>query len=171
MKVRYLFYWTVIAFISAVGYMYQTQLSTFGQMFVASMLPGKSIERPGGVVEVMAGSGGHFFVDAELNGTPVHFLVDTGASTISISRSIAINAGIDISKLVFSQVFQTANGKARGASAKIDSLKIGNYVMKNVYVSVSEVELDTPLLGMAFLDKLDSYTFAGNSLYLHFKQE
>jgi len=163
------FYWLILGLMMSAVYIYKQEAADFGRLFVANLMPGLTVEGKGGVVKVAGGYGGHFYINTELNGVPVKFLVDTGASNVCITREIAVNAGIDISKLVFNQVFQTANGAARGAYAKVKVLKVGSFEMYDVPVSVSETGLGTPLLGMTFLNKLKSYTFEGNSLYLHFR--
>lgn len=160
--------WLIISLMVAIGYMYKGDLTDFGNLFMANLFPGRPVQEEGGVIEVAGGQGGHFFIETQLDGVPVRFLVDTGASAICITREIAVSAGIDVSKLVFNQVFQTANGASRGASAKIKTLKIGDFEVHDLYVSVSENGLGTPLLGMAFLSRLKSYTFKRGSLYLHF---
>src|SRR5579863_1093531 len=58
-------------------------------------------------------SDGHYYVDAEVNGAPIHFMVDTGASYVTLSPDDARTAGLDLSDTDFNQRASTANGIAR----------------------------------------------------------
>lgn len=161
-------YWILLTLVFSFFYIYKGHISEFKDLFLASLNPGKTIETTPGVIQVSIGQGGHFYLDTRINNVPVKFMVDTGASTICITKEIAHAVGIDVNKLVFNQIFKTANGVARGASAKLHSLKVGNYEIKDIHVSVSEGGLSMPLLGMSFLSTLKSYTFQGNTLYMRY---
>lgn len=161
-------YWILLTIVCSFFYIYETQITEFKDLFLASLRPGKTIETTPGVIKVLIGQGGHFYIDTKINNVPVKFMVDTGASTICITKEIAHSVGIDVKKLVFNQIFRTANGVARGASANLSSLKIGDYEIKDIQVSVSEGGLSMSLLGMSFLSKLKSYTFQGNTLYMEY---
>lgn len=166
-KLRHSLYWSVIVLSILTGYIYQHNLLAFGRLFFINLVPGQFIETTDGVVEVAAGQGGLFYINTKLNNAEVRFLIDTGASSISIDKHLAASIGVDVKNLAFNQVYQTANGPAKMASAKIDTLQVGAFQLKDVYVSISEVS-HQPLLGMSFLSRLQSYTFKGNSLYLKF---
>lgn len=167
-KANYIGYWLIIAIMVSMGYIYQGEIKNFGNLFLANLIPGYIIEKGSKEIEVAAGENGHFFINAEVNGQKVKFLVDTGASSISIGPGLAKKIGIDMKKLEYNQVYQTANGRASGAFAKVRSLQIGGHVWYDLYVTVSKVPLGTPLLGMEFLKKLKSYSVKNNRLHLYF---
>jgi aspartyl protease family protein len=103
---------------------------------------------------------------AEANGIPLRFLIDTGASDVVLSPAAARAIGIDMEALRFTRVFNTANGTVRGAPYNLASLKVGPIELANVPVSVNQAEMDVSLLGMTFLNRLESFEFRGRQLYL-----
>lgn len=109
---------------------------------------------------------GHFWVRAEINDEPVLFLIDTGASGIVLTAATAERVGIDADKLVFDQMARTANGTVRGAGARVAKLEVGPIVRTDMPVSITQGELDTNLLGMAFLRTLGGWRVEGESLIM-----
>ncbi len=98
---------------------------------------------------------GHFFANGQINGKSLRFLVDTGATMVSISASFARNAGIDYRKGQLALV-NTANGQATVYRVKLDSVKVGDITLLNVDGLVHEgAGLDVALLGMSFLNRME----------------
>ncbi len=98
---------------------------------------------------------GHFFANGQINGKSLRFLVDTGATMVSISASFARNAGIDYRKGQLALV-NTANGQATVYRLKLDSVKVGDITLLNVDGLVHEgAGLDVALLGMSFLNRME----------------
>jgi aspartyl protease family protein len=113
-----------------------------------------------------AGPGGHYFVDAEINGETIRFLVDTGASVVALSRGDAERIGFDVNQLDFTGRARTANGIARIARVTIDEIEIDDNAVRNVPASVIDAPMDMSLLGMSFLSRLAGYQVQGNRLIL-----
>ena len=111
-------------------------------------------------------SDGHFWVRAEINDEPVLFLIDTGASEIVLTAATAERIGIDPDSLVFDQMARTANGTVRGAGTRVARLELGPIVRTDMPVSVTQGELDTNLLGMAFLRTLAGWRVEGDRLVM-----
>ncbi|MEP1442672.1 MAG: TIGR02281 family clan AA aspartic protease, partial [Hyphomicrobiales bacterium] len=65
---------------------------------------------PERAVEVDAGRGGHFFIEARVNGSTIPFIVDTGASAVALSHEAGRNAGLDLSPEDYTVTVNTANG-------------------------------------------------------------
>ncbi len=108
-----------------------------------------------GTVEIRAGRHGHFLTTAQLNGRPIEVLVDTGASFVALTYQDAQKLGISVSPADFTQRVNTANGTARIAPIVLDSIGLGNIVLRNVSAAVSEPgRLGTTLLGMTFIGRL-----------------
>ena len=108
-----------------------------------------------GNVEIPAGSNGHFLTTAHLNGRPVEVMVDTGASMVALSYEDAERAGVFVRPSDFTHRVSTANGAAKIALVRLDSVSIGDITIRNVAATVSEPgRLDTSLLGMTFLGRL-----------------
>ena len=115
---------------------------------------------------IEAGPGGHFLIDVSVNGTPVTFLVDTGASDIVLTTEDASRIGLQPRTLRYTQRFATANGEVRGAPVVLREMRIGQFRLFDVPASVNEAPLAVSLLGMSFLDQLNGYQVANGRLIL-----
>lgn len=100
-------------------------------------------------VELAADRRGHYVVEALVNGQPVTFLVDTGASGVSIPADIADDLGL---KPGFTYPVSTANGTIEVHSTTIERLSVGQISLDNVKASInSSMDGKVGLLGMTFL--------------------
>jgi aspartyl protease family protein len=115
---------------------------------------------------VEAEANGHFVIDATVDGVPITFLVDTGASDIVLTLDDARQLGFLPHTLDFSQRFRTANGEVRGAPVRLRELRIGQFSLYDQDASVNEAPLAISLLGMRFLDQLNSYQVEDGRLIL-----
>jgi len=131
------------------------------------------LETRGGVVQEERGQelrvrrapDGHFWVDAELNRERVRFLVDSGATTTSISRDVARRAGIEPRK-GFPAMVRTANGIVAVERGRAETLKVGNIERRDVAVHISEAFGDMNVIGMNFLSSLSGWSVEGRTLIL-----
>ena len=114
-----------------------------------------------------ANSQGHVVVDAAVNGNPVRFLVDTGATMVVLTLQDAEAAGISRNDLVFSMRTQTANGVARAAPVTLRDVRLGQLEINDVKAAVAE-NLGISLLGQSFLTRLDSYEMHDGTLTLNY---
>jgi clan AA aspartic protease (TIGR02281 family) len=110
-----------------------------------------------------ADSRGHVALTAMVNGAPVRFLVDTGASRVTLTAEDAVAAGIDRGGLVFNQRSQTANGLAREAPVILREIRLDRLSIDNVSAAVNE-NLTVSLLGMSFLKRLKSFEMREGTL-------
>jgi aspartyl protease family protein len=122
-------------------------------------------ETAGGEVRIRQAPDGHFWVTAEMNGEPVRFLVDSGATTTSISRDTAERAGIEPSR-GFQAMVQTANGVVMVDRGRAESLKVGSIERDNVAVHISDAFGDLNVIGMNFLSSLSGWSVEGRTLVL-----
>jgi clan AA aspartic protease (TIGR02281 family) len=106
---------------------------------------------------------GHVALTALVNGVPVRFLVDTGASRVTLTLDDARAIGIGGSELVYSQRSQTANGLAREAPITLREIRIEQLSIDNVAAAVTE-NLNVSLLGMSFLKRLKSFEMREGAL-------
>jgi aspartyl protease family protein len=106
---------------------------------------------------------GHIILDAAVDGASVRFLVDTGASLVTLTPADARAAGITPSELVFNHRVDTANGSARMAPVTLREVRIGQLSIYDVPASVLE-HLNISLLGMSFLSRLQSYEMRDGKL-------
>lgn len=109
---------------------------------------------------------GHFWVSAEVNGRPMRFMIDSGATFTAISTEAAKAAGIAPSGLGFKTVIETANGTVEADRATIADLRVGSLAMRDHDVLISDGLGDTNLLGMNFLSELESWRVEGSSMIL-----
>jgi aspartyl protease family protein len=110
---------------------------------------------------------GHFVVRAQVNGTSVPMLIDTGATTIVLRPADARQAGLDVDRLSYSVPVQTANGMAYAAAVRLRQVTVGPIVIDGVDALVARPgALKESLLGMNFLRRLKSYEFSGDYLTL-----
>ncbi|AYH45037.1 TIGR02281 family clan AA aspartic protease [Azoarcus sp. DN11] len=105
-------------------------------------------------VSLIADARGHHFSSGSINGASVRFLVDTGASMVSMGASDARRAGIDFHKGV-GGISQTASGPARVWKVRLDTVRVGDVTLNGVDGLVHENDLPFVLLGMSFLSRMD----------------
>jgi aspartyl protease family protein len=115
---------------------------------------------------IESGAGGHFLIEARVNGVPVDFLVDTGASDIVLTLADAERLGLQPETLRFTQRFATANGEVRGAPVVLREIRIGQFSLFDMPASVNEAPLRVSLLGMSFLERLHGYGVEDGRLIL-----
>ena len=98
---------------------------------------------------------GHFFADGQVNGRPVRFVVDTGATLISLPASEARRLSIDYQKGQ-KALMRTANGNTSGYLVKLDTVRVGSVTVYGVDAVVIEGNgLASTLLGMSFLNRMN----------------
>lgn len=107
---------------------------------------------------------GHFWIDAQLNGHDVKFLVDSGATTTTIDRKTALAAGVPVSSRRDLYV-RTGNGIVRVASGRAQELKIGQITRRDVELEIADND-DLNVLGMNYLSSLSRWGVEGRWLVL-----
>lgn len=163
--------WAVIILALVAAYQYRYELQDVGSRITAGLIPGSPISGralDGSLTVTLAKSAnGHFEVNGRVNGARVHFLVDTGASSVVLSQEDAERAGIDTSSLVYNVPINTANGRASAASINISTLQIGDIERQNIRAMVTQEGLMTgSLLGMNFLQTLGGFSVRGDQLIM-----
>ncbi|HEB59414.1 MAG TPA: TIGR02281 family clan AA aspartic protease [Gammaproteobacteria bacterium] len=104
---------------------------------------------------------GHYVATGAINGQEVTFLLDTGATDVSVPLVLADRLGLKKGPVVF---FETANGTASGYRTRIDHIRLGNIELHDIVASINpNVQGDEVLLGMSFLKHLE-FTQRGNTL-------
>ncbi len=105
----------------------------------------------GGEVSVPRAEDGHYYLTLAINDTPVHFMVDTGASSMVLSLQDAEALGIERDSLRFLGEAQTANGVVRTARVTLPLVTLGPFRNEDFSAFVNEGEMDGSLLGMDYL--------------------
>jgi len=119
----------------------------------------------GGEVTLDRAYDGHFYADVRVNGTTVHFLVDTGATGIALSERDAERAGINFSSATFDVIGRGASGSIRGQPVSINEVALGPHVQRNTEAVVIEGG-ETSLLGQTFLSQIDDVSIHGDKMVL-----
>jgi aspartyl protease family protein len=109
----------------------------------------------GSIITLAPNSSGHYITRGSINGASVRFLVDTGASMVTMDASHARAAGIDYLQ-GRKGLAATANGTAEVYLVKIDSVQVGDILLTDIEGIVhANNDLGVVLLGMSFLNRLD----------------
>ncbi len=105
----------------------------------------------GGQIEVPRAGDGHYYLTLLINGEPVRFMADTGATNMVLSDADARRLGIDPEALVYMGEASTANGVIRTAGVTLPMVELGPYRDADFRASVTEGAMDISLLGMDYL--------------------
>lgn len=115
---------------------------------------------------VRKGPDGHFWAAGEVNGEPVRFLVDTGATAVALTPGDAERLGFRPQDLDYSYRVTTAGGRSRAASVTLSSVSVAGARLDDVQALVIEKGLDTSLLGMSYLGRLARFEATREALFL-----
>ncbi|PHP29565.1 retropepsin-like aspartic protease family protein [Limimaricola cinnabarinus] len=117
-------------------------------------------------IEVPQARDGHYYLTLDINGTPVEFVVDTGATDMVLSREDARRAGIDPEALNYFGSAVTANGTVRTARVTLDSVALGQIEDEGLGAVVTDGDLSASLLGMGYLRLFGRIEIEGGKLML-----
>lgn len=121
-----------------------------------------------GRIELPLERDGHYYATLQLNGTPVRFTVDTGASDIVLSRADAQAIGLNLESLAWVGTARTANGTVRLAPVTLDTVQFEGRTSRHIRASVNDAPMDQSLLGMSYLRHFDKIEITGGKLVLHY---
>jgi aspartyl protease family protein len=107
---------------------------------------------------------GHFWADAVVNGKPVHFLVDTGATAVALTPDDAQRLGFKPADLKYGYSVTTAGGSSHAASVTLTSISVNGARVENVQALVVADGLDVSLLGMSYLGRLTRFEATRSTL-------
>ena len=107
-----------------------------------------------GKIIMTADGQGHFFTTGTINGTSVRFVVDTGATMISLGATDARRVGLDFNRgqKMFSQ---TANGQVVVSKLQLDTVQLGDITLHGVDAVIHQSDMPIALLGMSFLNRME----------------
>jgi aspartyl protease family protein len=123
---------------------------------------GQSIS--GEAIELRRQDDGHYWIMVDINGKPVRFMVDSGATMTAINATTARDAGIEADG--YPIILSTANGRVAAKRANVQSLVVGPHRIENHPVVVSESFGDINLLGMNFLNSMQSWRVEANVMII-----
>jgi aspartyl protease family protein len=182
---RYAVAWAAILVLLVLLYQDRGDVLSLGRRLAAAFEPSRPVTRivtadnasattttqatPAAMeVEIGKSDGGGFYADGQVNGEPVRFLIDTGSSAIVLSPQDASRVHLPTGGL--ETPAETANGVATGSEATAESVAVGPLKLTQVPVYVNSAPMSVSLLGLAFLNRLDSYEVHGDQMILKGKQ-
>ena len=128
----------------------------------------KRAASPASAVQIARGQSGEFALKARINGVNAPMVIDTGATSVVLTYETAKAAGLPLELLEYNVDVETAGGHTRAARLTLDRLAIGKLVERSVpALVVPQGQMKTNLLGMSFLDRLESWEVHADRLMLH----
>lgn len=127
--------------------------------------PRQSVD--GGDIKLTRQDDGHFWIRAKLNGHDADMMVDSGASFSAINGETARSAKLTLDPASDAVELSTANGVVKARTATVKSLTVGDLVLEDHDVVVSDGFGDTNVVGMNFLDGFESWNVTGDVMTLH----
>jgi aspartyl protease family protein len=158
--------WVVVGLVLVVAYSYRFELHAVADRVLVVLVPGHVVSH-GRTAEFGRANDGDFSVAAQINGARVEMVLDTGASSVVLTRDDAKAAGLPLEVLKYTVNIDTANGRARAAPVTLDRIAIGGVEERSIEALVAQPgQLKTSLLGMSFLNRLQSWEVSGDRLLL-----
>lgn len=120
----------------------------------------------GEAMELRRQDDGHYWLQVEVNGKPVRFMIDSGATITAINANTAADTGVDVDSSGYPVILSTANGRVQAKRGIVRSLSVGPHTVENHKVVVSENFGETNVLGMNFLDSMKSWKVERNMMVI-----
>lgn len=159
-KLKNLSIWLFIIFLIVILYNNRFLFKNF--------IPYNAYDTGNNELKILKSNDNHFHISIDVNGKKVLFLIDTGATTTTLTLKDARRVGIDTEKLSFNVPLNTANGLSFAASAEITDIQIGNFTVDSMWILVSKDLDGESLLGMNFLNKLRGYDIRQDQMTLYY---
>jgi aspartyl protease family protein len=159
--------WWVAIFVIALGiFSYRNEIGGVANR-VKSEVTGEAQQRVvGSTLRVAKALDGHFWVEGQVNGHSMRFLIDSGASITALSQDSAMAAGLNFDQSGFPIVLTTANGPVEAYRSNIATLEVGPLRASDLPIVVSPAFGDVNVLGMNFLSKLKGWRVEGDEMIL-----
>ena len=154
--------WVAIFGAGFVLFTFRDDLSYVAQRLKAEATGAPVVE--GREIRIPMAIDGHFWVQGAVNGLPVKFLVDSGATMTTIGRDTATAAEVPVSSSR-NQIVRTGNGMIRVASGRAETLAIGPIERSSVGLHIADGD-DLNVLGMNYLSSLERWSVEGRWLVL-----
>jgi len=158
--------WIVIALLLMLGYTYRFQLHDIADQVMAELIPGR-IADSGRTVALARAQSSDFQITTDINGHSIPMILDTGASSVVLTNEAAKAVGLPVEVIKYTVNIATANGHTKAAEVTLDRVAVGSIVERAVPALIAQPgQLKTSLLGMSFLNRLQSWEVRGDRLLL-----
>jgi aspartyl protease family protein len=158
--------WIVIALLLMLGYTYRFQLHDIADQVMAELVPGR-IAESGRTVALARAQSSDFQIATDVNGHSIPMILDTGASSVVLTNEAAKAVGLPVEVIKYTVSIATANGHTKAAEVTLDRVAVGSIVERAVPALIAQPgQLKTSLLGMSFLNRLQSWEVRGDKLVL-----
>ena len=125
-------------------------------------------ESPSRAVQIPRGQSGEFALQAKVNGVATPMVIDTGATSVVLTYETAKAIGLPLELLEYDVDVETAGGHTKAARLTLDRVSIGKLVERSVpALVVPHGQMKSNLLGMSFLDRMESWEVRADKLVLH----
>jgi aspartyl protease family protein len=160
--------WLGIVALLAIAYNYRGDIVRVVDRMFSIVTPDQDITASiPNHVRIDRNAAGDFNVRVQVNGAALPMLIDTGASSVVLTLEAARAAGIPVDLLKYDITIETAKGRSHAAAVVIDQIRINNIVERRVpALIVRQGELRMSLLGMSFLQRLESFELRGKQMVL-----
>ena len=158
--------WVAIAAGLALGFAYRDEIMSAPQRVAIAFGTGRPVATGAHELVIGQDAEGGFQAVAQVNGQPVRFMIDTGATETVLAPQDASRLGVDLSGLKFDQQSETANGLGYGAPYVAHELDLGPIRLADFKMEINKAPMSASLLGLSFLNRLDSFEIRGRKLYL-----
>ena len=151
---------------AVIAYGEPDQLARAGEQL--SHLVGRRSVPPTPPVQIARGHAGEFALSAKINGVKAPMVIDTGATSVVLTWETAKAIGLPLEMLEYDVDVETAGGHTKAARLTLDRLSVGHLAEKSIpALVVPRGQMKTNLLGMSFLDRLESWGVQADRLMLH----
>ena len=158
--------WIVIALLLMLGYTYRFQLHDIADQVMAELIPGR-IADSGRTVALARAQSSDFQITTDINGHSIPMILDTGASSVVLTNEAAKAVGLPVEVIKYTVNIATANGHTKAAEVTLDRVAVGSIVERAVPALIAQPgQHKTSLLGMRFLNRLQSWEVRGDKLVL-----
>lgn len=119
-----------------------------------------------GATTLIRAPDGHFYADAMVNGVPVHFVVDTGATTVALTRTDAQAAGLTVADADFTATAKGAGGDIKVKPVQLDRVALGSIEARQVDAAIVQNDMPVSLLGQSWLKNVGTVSISDNRMVL-----
>ena len=163
--------WAAIFFVVLTAYSFRAELFLVRDRVLSNLLPDRGFSSSEQSMTFLKASDGHFYINAIVNGKPVLFMADTGATSISLTKGDAKKIGLDPEHLTYDGWASTANGEVRTARVRIDSIRVGKASLENMTAHVNPSNQGESLLGMSFFSRMENFNMQDDRLTITWPAE